>query len=333
MDQLSNIDMHGNALLHAKVVISDRENIESDDIIDKQALDESEIYSTDFSDPSTGLNAGKPLVAFGGITEDTIVDGKTNKQLWDLAFYPLQHPTYVQPTVSLSCTFLHPDTLAVLSAQYEVGQLVIARLTVTTTLNDSAGLSGSLPYTWSGSGLSVAEQTGLNTVDISFNIGLSNSWSVSTVFQGSAIKNDSHGNPDSTGIFGIVTKTSTASKTSYWPYYATVLSGNIAAPVSSEDVVTLSGKVLATTPTTITITIPAGSTKTLILAVPSATATVSMIKDGALPIAPAAITKTTVSNVLATGTSGLSTTYSIFRHTNGVGYANDSVYTITIANL
>lgn len=330
MDFGSNINLHKNKLQEAKLEIIDREFIENDDVIDKQFVDDSQIYSTELSNVSTGVNSGKPIAVFGGITLDTVVDGKTNSELWDLALYPLQHPMYVQPSITFTSSILDQNTLSPISAPYEVGQSVLARLSVSSVFNDSQGLQGTLPYSWSGTGISGTATTGLSTVDVNLDMLASNSWSNTTVFQGSAIKNDTHGNPDSTGIFGVVSKTATSSKTAYWPYWISVNNGNISAPSNQTTLRALSGKVLGSLPTTFTVIIPAGSTQTLIISVASLTANISMIKDGAQPIASGAIQKSTILNVQSIGTSGQTNNYTVFRHDNGVGYAVQSVYTVTI---
>ena len=326
-----NIDLNKNKLLKSKVEITDREAIETDDVIDKQYVDDNDTYASDLSDIDDGLNSGKPLISIGGIDTNFVVDGKTNKELWDALFYPRTSPIYTEPTINLVGLYSDTNTGNTVSLPFEVGQLIDVNLTANYNLNDSDGLNGSSPFTWSGSGLAGSQVTGNNNISLSLDLQTSNSWSVTAAFLGAATKNDSYGDPDTTGIFGNVTKTDNLSLTAYWPYWIDVQTGNTTAPTNDTELRSLSNKSLGSRPTSFNVTLPGdGQTKTLIIAVPASNASISAVKDGAQPIAASAWTKTTISNVLSIGNSGQTQNYTIFRHDNGIGFTTDSVYSITI---
>lgn len=328
----TDLDLRKNKLLSAKVEIADREAIENDDVIDKQYVNDEDTYVTALSDPLTGLNSGKPLQGINGITTNTVVHGKSNRELFDMIFYPVTPPTYVQPTLSISRTIVNQQTEVPISAPYEVGTQVRVNLVANTVLNDSQGLNGTSPYTWSGIGISGNQTTGSSVYSVDIDLSPSNTWQCIASFLGSAVKNNSHGLSDSTGIFGTVSKTANSSLTAYWPYWIDVITGDVPAPTNSTELRQLTNKNLAARPTTFNVTFPGDSlSKTLVIAVPATNASISAIKDGAQPIAASAWTKVQIANVPSLGNSGQTQNYTVFRHNIGIGFSTQSVYSITIS--
>lgn len=327
----TDLDLQKNKLLNAKVEITDREAIEANDVIDKQYVNDEDTYVTALSDPITGLNEGKPLQGLNGITTSTVVHGKSTRELFDMIFYPVTPPTYVQPTLSINRTIVDQQTESPIVAPYEVGQQVRVTLTANHVLNDSQGLNGTSPYAWSGIGISGSQTTGSNIYQVDIDLSPSNTWQCIASFLGSAVKNNSHGLPDSTGIFGNVSKNANSSLTAYWPYWISILTGDVTAPTTSTELRQLTNKNLAVRPTSFNVTFPGDSTsKTLIIAVPATDASITAIKDGAQPIAASAWTKVQIANVPSLGTSGQTQDYTVFRHNIGIGFSTQSIYAITI---
>lgn len=330
----SDIDLHGNALNHAKVTIADRDTIADADVIDKQYVNDEDTYVTDLSDPDTGVNEGKPLIGFGGITTDIVVHGKTTRELWDIAMYPLASPTYLTPVTSIS-TVVYTDVSK--SSPYfgnlEVGQSVWLDHTINVTLRDSVGLDGTNPYTWSGSEILGSLQTGFDTISLNYNANMSQSWQCITAYLGADIKNDTHGNPDATGQFDAGTVNTSKSITGYWPMWRQVIDGDVSAPISGTELRAISGKELSNIDTVFDLTIPGDSnTKTIIIAIPvgAGDANISAIKDGAVPIAPAAWQKSRLTSIPDLENSGQTIDYIVFRHDNGIGFGTESTYSITL---
>lgn len=321
--------MNGNSIENGKVAIPDRTILENDSLIDKQYADDGDTYATDFSDPTTGLNGGRPLTTFGGIDPSVNVHGLTHSQLWDLALYPPTPPTYTQPAISLSATYANASGL--ISGNIEVGDELTVNLSVTTTLNDSQGLNGTNPYRFSGSGIDTAQDVSESTFETMVAAIESMSWTSIVAFQGAAIKNNLQGTPDATGQFGAVSKTASTSKNAYWPYWSVVIDGSVEIPTTAEELRSLT-KTVAARPSSLSLNIPGdSSTKTILIAVPASTASISAIKDGAQPISSAAWTEQTISDVPAIGSSGQTHDYVVFRHDNGVGFNNISTYDITLS--
>lgn len=327
----TDINLNGNKIKKGKVDIPNREEIGTDDVIDKQYVNDEDTYASDLSDPDDGLNNGKPLQGFGGITTDTYVDNKTNSELWDLALYPREAPVYVQPIVSIVNAYTDEESGPPITPPFEVGSNINVELTAAFTFNDSDGLNGLNPYGWSGDGFPLGiQQSSINVVYVNLDVEPINSWQVDVSFLGASVKTDTHGDDDPTGQFGPLVKTATKSLTSYWPYWVSMNNGLVDTPRSGTELRLLPGKIIGQQPTSLSVVFPGdSSSKTLIIAIPALDVTISAIKDGAQPIAPSAWEKSTI-QIDSLGTSGQMREYTIFKHNNGIGYSSDSVYDITI---
>ncbi|BAV39249.1 hypothetical protein BPT24_124 [Tenacibaculum phage pT24] len=139
------------------------------------------------------LSATTTVNDVGGIPAGTDIDGKTVNEILDEVFNPLIAPTYTKPTVQLSIQNL--DELK------QSGKQVDVVLEAIVTLNDSEGITS---YTFSGSGINtpVVQAGNIFTVSNFELLEGIQSWDVNISYQGSVIKEDSHGNDDNTGIFG-----------------------------------------------------------------------------------------------------------------------------------
>lgn len=309
------IDLKENYISNANVPDVDESDPDSS-AIPKGYCDEKTIYNTTLAD-------GKQVsdIAVGGIAAGTQVFDKTVKELLDNMFYPLQPAVYYLPTLSFVINK---------SGYQEVGDIFDINCVSNFTIRDSDGLRTATPYTYEGAGITVPVESNLNTYTLSNYTTTegTNSWIGRVKYLGSSvIKNDTHGNPDTSGQFADGELVKSDNFTGAWPIFAQVLDGNIAAPTTPTQLRANDGKSVSAIPSEFTIIIPSGGTKTVILAIPTTSKTLEVIKDGALPITASFIKQ---GNLVVTdlNSTGQTKTYSLWRHTNGVGYTTNSEYII-----
>lgn len=285
-------------------------------LINKGYVNLQSLYSTELSTEKQTADIGA-----GGISAGDQVDGRTIKALFDNLFYPLKPSVYLLPQLSFTANQ---------SGTKETGSIYDVLLTSSFTPRDSDGLRTATPYSYEGAGISGVVDSGVNTYTITnytTTVG-TNSWIGRVKYlESTVIKNDSHGTPDPSGQFPDGVLTASRSITGVWPHFAQVLDGDIASPVDGAELRARGGKNVASIPAEFTLVVPAGGSKTVFLAIPSTSKVLEVIKDGALPITASFIKQAnmTISDVNSTGQTK---EYTIWRHTNGVGYTVNSEYLV-----
>lgn len=329
----NNVDLRDNSIKNAKTAtkiikpISGSEELLEGNLASDLYVTEKTTYRTsieDVNNPGTGKQTSS--VTVGGISAGDVVEGNTISQLFDRIFHPRIPAVYNLPTLTATITAKPTN---------EVGSMANTVISTSVNLRDSSGADGAEPYTFSGGSLngSFSNSTGSITDNSYVTKEGSNAWTVDFKYLGANVKKDSHGNDDPVGQFGDGTISKTASYTGFWPWF--IYNGNnIAPPTSLATVRNLFVKNVAAVPSSSFTATVVGDTavKSVVIVVPddNNTATISVIKDGALPIT-ASFIKSRIVNAPDLTNSGYTKSYSVFYHTTGsTGYSADSTYTISI---
>ncbi len=251
----NNLDLDGNKLKNAKVVDAP---VAADDIVNKAYFDANstnELTTTRNTDHSAG-----------NIPIGTDLDGLTALEIIEDIFFSVIPPVYTLPEVEL---VISDDSLVPLPTVYlEVGQTITNyQMEILVTLNDSDGLDGATPYTYtrpSGSTTNgattylITEQIveGINTFEIDVNL------------LGATVKNDNTGNPNIIGQFGANTYNTNVKLQGIWAYYTYFGLTSTEPLYTTEDDIKALDKTVLPFPESISYTIPKNTETTIIVAVP-----------------------------------------------------------------
>lgn len=331
-DFAKDLNLRGNKLKKAKVEILDRNSIANDDVVDKQYVDDTDTYSST-------LTANTSIQPTRYITDRTLLHQRTKQQIFDALFYERVPHDYLLPISTMTVRYVSPGTNT--DIDIEPGTLVDLRITFSTNFRSSAGLDTASNYNLTGTG--GINQTGITagTVTISnYTVQLTNSFQLTTHYLAAPTQNDSFGDPDPAGStthpkFNAGSITTNVVDNVIWPWYLLVLDGDVAVPnASSLNTALSSGKNRTTRPSVNTVTVPAGSTKTVFFAVSIGTSTtiptgLSVIKDNALPVT-SSFTGQVITAVADVTASGLTQNYAIWKSTNGVGFSTAAQYELTL---
>lgn len=132
----SNVNLHGNALKLAKLIIANRSLIQDDDVIDKQYVDEALEFSSDLLD-----DVNVELQPLGGIETKSQLTGSTINEIIDELLFPAVPHDYVLPVatnVIILRDQLTDDEIDLLVV--EIGRSVYGDFSTLIQLNDSVGL-------------------------------------------------------------------------------------------------------------------------------------------------------------------------------------------------
>ncbi len=328
-----NIDLRENELKNAKVANTPDIPLETPTVVKSNVagenyVDEGDTYHSSIEDL---LNPGSPRqnasVTVGNISAGTSVNNKKFRELFDMLFHPRQRPSYVLPT-SVFSFITQPGQ--------EVGELTNVALQHLITFNDSIGGNSSTPYGWSGGSFPAIVQNSVNNIT-NFAYATkpgNNNYAASFSYLGSNVKNDSYGDPDSFGIFGNGILNKSLNVIGYWPWF--VHNGSVlTVPTTSSEIRNASNytKNVSAVPSGVfnLVVIGDNTSKNVIIVVPDQanTASIQVIKDGALPIS-ASFIRSRILNVQDLNSTGQLSHYTVFHHSNGIGYNSNSTYTVTI---
>lgn len=321
-DFAKDIDLRGNKIKRAKIDIADRNQIESDDAIDKQYVDDVDIYET-------SITANPALQPSHGIEDRTLLHQKPTKEIFDNLFYPIVLHSYVKPTLAASARYVEPGTN--IDVDITPGKEVDVILEGVVTLNDSEGVAY---YEYSGSGIAGTVNTTSSTYLIpNYIVENTQSWQIDVKYLGALTALDSRGNDDEIGAPGALKfdsgmLTEKIEVNLPFAYYALSISGNIAFPSANTlNALLENGKVITELTNELEVAVPSGNTYTTFIAIPSNTIKqLSIVKDNSQSMTES-FSSTLVYNVVF-GQS--SVTYAVYRATNGIGYTNNSTYNIKI---
>ena len=186
-----------NSIIDARIPIVTIGTEHDEDAINRKFVVDSVKYDTTLA---TTLPTAEKM---GGIEKDTpstSLNGKSIKEVLDLALYPLKSPIYVLPT--LEATITNMSNIVVVG-----GFKSNIILKATPTLNDASGI---VSYTFSGSGIvgTVTQATDTYTVPNYVLQEGSNSWVVGVNYSAPIIKNNTHGIADNSTNYpsGLITK-------------------------------------------------------------------------------------------------------------------------------
>lgn len=278
----------------------------------KGYVDRQTTVDTDITDTIPNAN-----VTVGGIDPSYTIKGKLATEVLSDMLIKNTPPTYSLPTVSLGYVGTFSN---------EVGASNTLTLSVTINYNDSAGLMPN-GVTFSGTHFGASVSQNGTTYNITFNTKPSNIFNVDVHYQGATVvKNDTYGNPVSTGMFPSGHITATFSLTGYYEYFIGVINGDVAAPANQVGMEsTLSSfKVVGDLPSMVRTAVPIGGTKTMFVVVPNTGGNISITKDG-FPIHETF----TYSTMGFTFGGSQSKNYRVWWGNNGVGYglASDMIVT------
>lgn len=333
-DFAKDVDFHKNKIKNAKVDIPDRNSIDPDDAIDRQYVDDVDVYET-------VLSANVTIQPTHGTVKDrTLVHGKTTRQVLDEILYPLVLAKYVKPTIEFSVQYMALGTSTPVTT-IEPGMLVDVWLQATVTLNDSPALSTNA-ISLSGNGIPTIVN-GLDAVTmptykiLNFPVPIEGTWNFFMDYVAATVKTDSRGNTDTVGLTGYPYFTSgqtpvqTITVNANWPWYVLDSATDLGTITSSTlNGLLAPGKQFGNVVQGTEIDIAASGTRYIYFAIPlqegSATIpNIEVVKDGAMPV-QGSFSSSLLLNVPDLSSSGQTRNYAVFFANNGAGFDQPAKY-------
>jgi len=232
------IDLNGNYLSNAKVLIANPANLVDESVVNKGWSLALLNYTSDkLSDSNATVHS------IFGVEKSTLATKTVNEILDELLFVAIAHD-YILPTLSVQTTIIDTLTSAVIQDvdRIEIGRSVKIGNDATIEFNDSAGPIDAAPFTSTitGGGFTTTTSPATSDFETSAFIIRKSMSSIFTVdYKASTPATDNQGNDDEVGstanpIFAAAQLSLQYDFTSVWPKFVSVFTGTVATPAAAQ---------------------------------------------------------------------------------------------------